>query len=166
MVNDRQAEQRTTGAIDTAYGSYHVAIISIPDQYSVSSDLVKKLEQLRTDYDWQWATDKRQNPTPIIEKPEKTILKACQYAHCALVRDFRRHYKELVSVPGLIDPVDQLLSVAPREISIRFGQFPIDISNLRDFYLSNIHDPVSAAEVIGKTNSPDSLMKYTAHNCI
>lgn len=166
VLESKQREQRTTGAIDTAYGSYHVVIMAILEKFVVSSVFRPKLEQLRTDYDRRWAIDKRQNIFPIVEKAEKAILKACQYAQASLIRDLRRHHEELVTVPGLKCWVDQILSISPRDISLRFADTPADIKELRSIYIGNIQNPQTAAKVIGQANSIDSLTEYTAHDCI
>ena len=165
-TDDTERTERTEWAIDAAYWSYHAAIINLCNDLDLPGRLRKELDKLRFAYDSEWAIDIRQNVSPIVEEPEKTILKACQYAQACLVRDLRRLYRKLMRVPELKHRAGQLLAVSPREISLQFAESGADFPQTKMTYLSSIRDPKSAATVIGGANSADSIAKHTAYHCL
>lgn len=152
----------TYSTIDIAYDSYD-KVISRLLREDISLELRKQLNQMSNDYyGYQLPIDKRQNVVPIIEKPEKTILKACQYAQASLIRDLQRVYASLSKVSSLKNRVDEILRVNPRGITLKLSPPRTNFSQFNVSYI-DIHDPKSAASIIGMLNSADRLMEMTAH---
>jgi len=165
-ADETERIERTEYLVDAAYWSYHAAIRNLSNDLELSPRVSKEFRKLGFDYDAEFAIDFRQNVAPLIEKPEKTILKACQYAQACLVRDLKRNYHKLMHVQELKHRVEQLLAVSPRNISLQFAESATDFTQLRMMCLRDIRDPESAATVIGQANSIDSIAEHTAYHCL
>ena len=154
--------------IDTAYDSYHMAVSVVLLKflnYDSHRELRKLLLQLDKNYYYQLSIDTRQNVTPIVERADRTILKACHYAQAALVRDLCSHYPEIVKIPDLKNRADTMIGISPRDISVQLHPAKTDFSEFGVSY-KDIDDPQSAARIIGQLNSLDSFVKFTAHGCL
>lgn len=110
----------------------------------------------------QLPIDERQNFEPIFEKPEKTILKVCQYAQSSLSRDLRRVYASLSKDPLLKKRVDEILAINPKEITLQLSPPRTNFSQFKVSYI-DIRDPESAAKIIVLLNSTDKFLNQTAH---
>jgi len=151
----------TLSTIDTAYASYDT-VINRWLRLDVPPDLRSQLNQMARDYYGQLSIDRRQNMEPIFEKPEKTILKACQYAQACLVRDLRRLYPTLAKVLVLKPQVDEIMGVKPEAISLQLSPPGTDCHQFKVSFI-DIHDPASAAKILGLLNSTDTLLDHTDH---
>jgi len=161
----------TNVTIDNAYNSYHMAVSVVLLKflnYDSHMHLRKLLLQLDEDYYYQLSIDKRQNLTPMVESPKRVILKACQYAQAALVRDMCSHYSDIVKVRDLKNRADAMIRLSPRDIDLQLQLTEPDPSELGVSYDSyiNIENPQSAARIIGQLNSTDSFDKFTANGCL
>ena len=155
-------EGSTYSTIDIAYDSYDTVIRHLLWE-DISLELRKQLNQMANDYyRYQLPIDIRQNVEPVFEKPEKTILKACQYAQASLMRDLRRVYASISKVPSLKNRVDEILRVNPKGITLQLSPPGTNFSQFEVSYI-DIRDPESAASIIGVLNSTDKLLDKTAH---
>lgn len=168
-------EARTYDTIQVAFGSYLAAINSLMElQPQPLGGRIRGLSRadtlvwrrLRDDYNRAYSIDKRQNVEGQVERSTDAIRKACQYAQAFLVHDLRGFYSLFSSDARLKARMDQLIATEPKSIQLRLGTLMVPDSRLAAVYRDRIRDPVSAARVIGESNTPESFTEYVGTNIV